>query len=180
MADIDRERKRSGGWLWALIGLILLALLVWWLWPGGGADDELYNDPDASLVEPANELDQAQPMPQGEATIASVMAAPESYVGQQFPAGEVRVAEVPTDRGFWIESGGSRLFAVLIDEPEEAPVDIQAGQTLRLDGGTIRDTTSLGDLQGGMLDADTERLVREQRAFLVVNESAIQVQSAQQ
>lgn len=47
MADIDVERKSSPTWLWWLLGLIVLALLIWALTRG---DDEVET---AEIVEPA-------------------------------------------------------------------------------------------------------------------------------
>lgn len=38
MADIDIERKPSSGWLWALLGLVVLALILFWLLRGTDTD----------------------------------------------------------------------------------------------------------------------------------------------
>lgn len=177
MADINLERKRGGGgWIVGLLALIALALVIWWVWPDDD-DDDLYDDTAmVTSVEPATTPVEPETAPAP--TLAAVLANPGAYVGQDFPAGEVTVAEVPTDRGFWIEHAGDRLFAIIVDDPQEQPLDINPGQTLQIDGGTLRAPGAIGSLPGTGLDADTEALANEQEAFLVVNESAIRILTA--
>lgn len=174
MADMDIQRKKTGGmgWLWGLLALVLLALIIWWIWPD---DEEVVEDPEvAAEMAPL-------PAPIAEApavTIGDVLGNPGAYVGQTFPRAEVTVAEVPTDRGFWIEDNGQRLFAVIIDDPAEQPKDINPGQTLRIDQGTLRDATFISNIQGAPLDSDTESIARQQDAYLVVDERHIHILEA--
>lgn len=180
MADIRMERKKSGkGWLWALLALLLIALIAWWLWQSG-TDDEVA-DPAATavVVEP---MDPIEPVPaqgaalQGEADLGSILEDPQSWVGRDFPAGEARVAEVVTDRGFWITgAGGARLFAILVDQPAEQPLDINPEQTVRITGGTLRDASHLSQLAGAPIDDQTRGIAEGEEVFLVVDEADIEV-----
>ena len=49
---------------------------------------------------------------------------PATWTGATLTA-EVRVAEVPTGRGFWIEDQGVRLYTLIVDRPGSEPVDIR-------------------------------------------------------
>lgn len=173
MADIDLERKRrsGAGWLWWVVGLLALVAVVWWVWPD--TDDEFTGDVDMERVEPVTAPAPAGGTPGG--SLGDILTNPDQYVGQSFPGAEVTVAEVPTDRGFWIEDAGERLFAVIIDEPQEQPKDINPGQTLRIDGGTLRDRGYIAEMPGAPLDAATEEILQGQDIFLVVDERYITV-----
>lgn len=177
MAQIPVERKSGMGWLWALLALVLLAGLIWW-----ATDEDEADLADTELVgEETVGVDPVTP-PEPVAleagiSLADVLASPTEYVGRSDFQDEVQVAEVPTDRGFWVEDQGRRMFAVIIDNPQEQPKDINAGQQLRITEGMIRDATTIADLPGAPLDADTERLAKEQDAYLVVDESNIEILS---
>lgn len=180
MAKIDLERKKrgGGGWLVGLAVLALLALVAWWIWPDTGDDMALDEGPE--VVEPVGEgVGATEPPLTGELTLSTIAANPQGFVGQTF-SGEVRVVDVPLDRGFWVAPTGAqaqqgqRVFALIVDTPQERPFDVQEGQTLRLMNATVRDTTFLPELSGRPLDSRTEQVAREQTAFLVVNEDAIQ------
>lgn len=178
MADIDLERKRGGGkgWLWAVLGLLALVLVVWWAWPDG--DDE-FADVDPAPVETVEPVaPAATPEPAGDipgVSVGDILGNPDQYVGESFPGAEVTAVEVPTDRGFWIEDEGERLFAIIIDQPAEQPKDINPGATLRIDGGTLRDPAFLPEIPGEPLDSRTEEIAGEQEIFLVVDEAEITV-----
>lgn len=168
MADtLEPERRRRAGWLWGILALVVVAVLVWWAWP---QDEEVIFD-----REVATELEPLPPVAEGptDNTIVMILDNPSEHVGQPFPSTEVRVADVPTDRGFWVEAEGRRLFAILIDQPREEPKDIQAGQSLRIEGGTLRDASFLDQIEGVPLDANTRGIAEEQDIFLVVDEGEI-------
>lgn len=186
MADIKIERKKSGmGWLWALLALLVLALIIWWIWSAGRDDEaelvgaeygtELGTEPYGAgyATEPAT----AFPTAAGEgARISEILSNPQEWVDRDFPSGEVDIAEVPSDRGFWISDGGERLFAVVIDQPAERPVDLNPGQRLRITGGTLRDASHLPQIEGETpLDATTRQAIEEQPIFLVVDEDDIEI-----
>lgn len=179
MADIDLERKRSSGmgWLWGLLALLLVVLAVWWLWPDA-------NDVDVAELEPVEQVTPATTpdptMDEGMAGLAlsAVLSTPSEYIGATFPDTEVQVAEVPTDRGFWIEQDGDRLFAIIIDQPEEEPKDINPGATLQVTDGTLRAPSYLGQIEGRPLDDETRRIAEQQDILLVVDERYIEVTRA--
>lgn len=108
MAEIHIERKKGTAWLWLLLAaLAVLAVLAWLLWRPGAAETTPLT---ATIVDPV-------PAPATVATvapldstptIATILANPPQWVGREF-SGTVTVAEVPTDRGFWIEEGGRRV-----------------------------------------------------------------------
>lgn len=186
MADIKLERKKGGlGWLWALLAILVLALILWWLWAAGRDGDEL----EPGVAEYGTELG-TEPFGTGLATepaaatagegrIAEILDNPQEWTDRDFPGGEVDVAEVPSDRGFWISQDGERLFAVVVDQPAERPVDVNPGQRLRIDGGTLRDAGHLPQLEGERpLDDTTRRAIEEQPIFLVVDEDDIEVLAA--
>ena len=57
MAEIRvEERRRSLSWLWALIALVIVALLIWFFMAGAGDQvepvDPTLPEPGASLTEP--------------------------------------------------------------------------------------------------------------------------------
>ena len=111
-------------------------------------------------------------------TIGDILGNPDRYVGETFPQAEVNVTEVPTDRGFWIEDEGRRLFAIIIDQPQEEPKDINPGQTLRIEEGVLRDRTFLPAIPGVPLDQDTENIAEQQPIFLTVDEQYINILEA--
>lgn len=181
MAEIQIERKKGGGlaWLWVLLALLLIALLLWMFWPRAevirpmeplavGTGTVLTG---TAPAEPAP----AEPAPAGgsEPTIAAINANPQQWIGREF-SGVVNVTDVPTDRGFWIEQEGQRLFALVHDQPAEVPIEIKSGQRLRLRG-TVRDASFLPQLPGETLTSATEQIVRQQPAYVVAGETAIEI-----
>lgn len=171
MAEIHIEKKKSSmAWLWILLAILALILIVWWLWP----EAEVV-EPVAAVtpVAPITDTFVATPPPAAETpTIGAITASPQAWVGREF-SGEVNVVEVPTDRGFWVEQDGQRMFALVVDQPREQPVDINPGQRLRITSGTVRDAAYLPQLPGDTLTSDTEAVVRDQPVYLVVNEDNI-------
>lgn len=177
MADIDLERKKSGGmgWLWWALGLLALLLIIWWVWPDNNDDD--FADVDVDPVETVTPSTTPEVVG-GDipgVSIGDILGNPDNFIGETFPRAEVTAVEVPTDRGFWIEDEGQRLFAIIIDQPQEERVDINPGATLRIDQGTLRDRTFLPEIPGEPLDATTENMAEQQEVFLVVDERHITV-----
>ncbi|PHR19807.1 MAG: hypothetical protein COA41_06505 [Sphingopyxis sp.] len=171
MAEIPVQKKSSMSWLWLLLGLLLVALIIWWLLAD---DDEVETDVIDSTV-----VEQVEPVTGPETgelpmTLAAILAQPQSYVGQQF-SGEVDVGGPLTDRGFWIENDGARMFAIIIDEPREVPLDINAGQRLQVSGGVIRDADDISNIEGVPLDEDTKMVINDQAVFMIVNEDNIEI-----
>lgn len=173
MAKIPVERTSGGGWWKWLLGLLLLGLAIWLVAELITEDDE-YETAEIEAVEPVAPA--TTPAAAGTmATLAAILNNPDEYIGETFPGVTAEVVEVPTDRGFWIEADGQRMFAIVIDEPREQRVDINPGQTVQINQGMLRDRTFLPDIPGDPLDADTQRLAEEQEIFLVVDERYINV-----
>lgn len=171
MTEIHMERKKGMPWIWALLALLLVALIAWMVWPRPDPVEPLpvATATTVTIVEPL-----AVPPPAAtDATIATILSNPRQWVGREF-SGVVTVAEVPSDRGFWIEQNGQRMFAILYDEPAEVPVDINAGQQLRIRG-TVRDPAYLPQVVGAKLTPSTEAIAREQPVYLVAGETAIEI-----
>lgn len=59
MADIDIEKKSSGNkWIWIILGIIILALLIWWLTGNfAGDNDEEIEDTTIEQVEETSALE---------------------------------------------------------------------------------------------------------------------------
>ncbi len=186
MADIDLERRRRGGagWVWWVVGLLIIGLIVWWAWPNNDVGDVAEVTAPVGAAAPAAETGaMGAPATTEPANVVSpnvqfgdITANPQEYMGRSLPTVEASVPEVPTDRGFWLEENGNRLFAIVIDQPNEQPVDINPGQRLRITGGTLRGPDYLGQVPGVPLDQDTRNIAQQQPIFLVVNESDIHIQ----
>ncbi|MDP8913673.1 MAG: hypothetical protein M3N39_08885 [Pseudomonadota bacterium] len=131
-------------------------------------------EPDASL-RPAAGADAAAGSTA--VSIPTILQNPSAFVGRNDFAGEVEVPEVPTDRGFWVQQNGARMFALIIDVPREVPLDINSGQRLRVSKGMLRDSSSIGSIPGEPLDADTKKILADQSIFLVVDEDNIEILS---
>ena len=174
MAEIPVEKKSSLTWLWLLLAALLIALLIWWLASSGddGVEPALADTAAVETVETSG--------PEGAAagaadlTLAAIMEQPQSYIGQQF-TGEVAVAGPLTDRGFWIENNGARMFALIVDEPREVPLDINPGQRLQISGGTIREGGDVTEVDGAPIDDDTRAVIADQAAFMLVDEAQIEI-----
>lgn len=174
MADIHVDRRGPSIWPW-IIGLIVLALLIWALTELLDNDDDLVTDPageQPARVEPAPEPMAPAPMVAA-LPVAEIAGDPASFEGRTV-SGEVRVSEVPTDRGFWIEDQGQRLFVVLGDRPLEDPIDIDPGQTIRITDARVVSASELGRISGD-LDDVTRRTAAREDVVLSVDESNIQV-----
>lgn len=176
MAEIPVQKK-SHAWVWVLLALIALALLAWWAFAEGDDDAEMV-DNDAYVVTdpvvPATPGADAEANAQAGLALGAILANPAQYYGQEY-SGEVSVGDELTDRGFWIENNGERMFALIVDQPREVPIDINPGQRLRIDGGTVRNPADPGDIPGVPLDDDTRRILADQDAVLVVNEADIDI-----
>ena len=182
MAEIPVEKKSSMAWLWVLLAIILAALLLWWI---------LGDDEEVEPIEPAPATEVVGVQTPGPdpitppepvamepgVSIANILASPSQFIGRSDFQAEVTVPEVPTDRGFWIEDQGKRLFAVIIDNGAEQPKDINPGQQLRIREGMIRDATFISQLPGAPIDPDTRRILENQDVFLVVSERNIEILS---
>lgn len=173
MAEIPVEKKSNAKWLWILLLLLLGALLLWWLLAED--DDADFANADPVAVEESADFDSVNAT--SEMTLSAILANPSNYYGMEGYTGEVTIGGPLTDRGFWIENNGARMFAIVVDEPAERRIDINPGATLRLNGGTIREpsTISATDIEGDTLDQDTLDAITGEEAVLVIDEANMEI-----
>ncbi len=172
MAEIPVEKKRNKAWLWIIPLIILAALLIWWI---SDNDDRAYTD--RPVAQETSDMARTAANRASDLTVSAILANPASYIGRDDFSADVSTPEVPTDRGFWVEQDGKRMFAIVIDEPRERPIDINPGQNLRITNGMVRDAEFLKNLPGEPIDEDTRSLAESQGAFLVVDENNIEITS---
>ncbi|HEX8271351.1 MAG TPA: hypothetical protein VF615_01795 [Longimicrobiaceae bacterium] len=195
MADIDIEKKEKKGMgiLPWILGLLLLGLILWGLTQCGDGEEEAAVMPADTTVTDTTMGAMAAPVPMdtgmamadttamgaagaagaaGALPVAQLLASPGQYASGG-ASGTARVTEVVSDRGFWVEEGGQRMF-VVIAEPQSAEraIDINAGQTLRLSG-TVREGSAAGQVTG--LEQEAVQVAQGQPAFLLVNPSDVSV-----
>lgn len=176
MAEINVERKEGGSiWPW-IIGLLALLLVGWLLFSMFDRDDDVAEVP--VVTEPMATMPVVDPAAAPPATpdvdvgpmipVAAIITGPANYANQTV-SGTARVAQVVSDRGFWIDDGSQRIFTV-IDEPKPEVINIQAGQMVRLDGAQVMTAASQVP---GQLEAQTQQAIGNQPAFLYVRAANI-------
>lgn len=102
-----------------------------------------------------------------------IVLTPAPHLGQAV-VGTAKVAEVPFDRGFWLENNGQRMFAVIAKSPDmEQAVNINPGQTVRL-AGVVYDRALASGIAGEM-DPQAMETIADQPAFLLVDARNIAV-----
>jgi hypothetical protein len=190
VAEIHVERKpRSGwAWVWVLLLLVAIAVLGWLFWP----DRVRTGEQTATTTAPATGTDPSvvdrvplpgatQP-PQSMAMISEIRANPQQWVGREFmgvvnvtESGATNQAAIPPERGFWIEQDGQRLFVLVNDDPNRTPVAVTPGQPVRIRG-TVRDATFIPQLGAMNLSGEVDELLRSEPAYLVAEESAIELE----
>jgi hypothetical protein len=176
MAEI-RVEKKSYAWIWWLLALILLALLLWWMFAGRDEPEVAVTEPGVVAEEPAAEL---EPLPGAETEFgaqaegipfAEILGTPADWAGRSV-TGEVRVAEVVSDRGFWVEDDqGQRLFVLLNEVPGEIK-EINAGQRIRMVDAQIYD--DLANVPGE-IDDQARQIIEGQPAVLVVDSLSVEI-----
>lgn len=189
MADIDIERKKKSPLPWVL-GLLALALLAFLLMQSCGDDDE--TDPAVAPVTdtttaPAAVGTGAAPMPATDTTMTGAAgaagAAGAGWIGTvlagtnagQTTGGEALVPETPSDRGFWLEENGQRVFAILA-EPTEQMRDIDPGQRVTISNARVLRGSEVTQIPQDV-EAETRTTAQEQQYFLLVPSSGVQITS---
>ena len=119
MAQLDIQQKKGAGWLWWAIGLLVLALLAWWIVKANDRDGGV----DAGVVAPAVAAD-GQPAgagsPNNPAMITELSTLTAATTIGDLAGRTVALAGVPvfaavSDKGFWIGSDSDaqqRVFVV--------------------------------------------------------------------
>ena len=182
MADIHIERKHTSIWPW-IIGLLVLGLLIWGVAEMmGGEDDEVAAVDPVAAPAIAPGVNEVQPLPAdanpptGVAQaagipISQIIASPATWTGKRV-TGEVRVTEVVSDRGFWIEDQGQRLFVLLNEVPGEVR-DINAGQSLRISEAMLYAGAD-GNIPGNM-EPQAKQIAQSQPVVLAVDSRNVQI-----
>lgn len=176
---VTREPQRRGGLPRWLIPLALLGVLAFALINLFDRDDDrevAANTGATTTAVAGGEVGTA--VPEAMLPVAAILNAPAQYASQTV-AGAARVTDVVSDRGFWIEENGQRLFVVLGEKgagtnAAEHVVDIEAGQTVRMSGHVY---TSAEQVPGGRLENDARQAIAGQKAFLHVNPQDVSVVS---
>lgn len=178
MAEI-RVEKKSYAWIWWLLALILLALLLWWMFAGRDEPEVAVTEPGVVAEEPGAELEPlpgAEPEPGAEAggiPFGEILGTPDDWTGRSV-TGEVRVAEVVSDRGFWVEDEqGQRLFVLLNELPNEIR-DVNAGQRIRMTDAKVYGTDDLGNVPGEM-DPQAREIAQGQPVVLAVDSRSVEI-----
>lgn len=186
MADINVERKGGGRsplpWILGLLALALLAFLLL-----RGCSDE--GDP-APAAAPADTVVTADTTAMAPATapatgaaaavspdalpVGEILASADAYAGQTM-TGTVTVPQTPSDRGFWVETGGQRMFAILAEASEQVK-DIDPGQTVRLTDARILRGSDSGQIPADV-DAQAKQTAQGQPLFLLVPANGVEIVS---
>jgi hypothetical protein len=170
MADIDVERRSGAPWVWWIIGIIILALIIW-----GIAEAMEPDEPDVAAAVPPAVVAAAPVAPAPGAVpvlvVHEIVVGPQTWVGKRV-SGTAQVSGVPTDRGFWLGSGSDRIFVVLNDQPAETPIDINPGQTVQLTDALV--VTDFSQVPG-TVEAETREIAQQQPVFLDVDEANVKV-----
>ena len=141
MADIPVEPTRTGTpwWLW-LLGLLLLAGLLWFLLEAFDDDDDVAVADDVEVVDDVDVIDD-------DVSVAGPVTA-----GAAMDMSNLYVTRVPGDRTFFVAptAGSSDETLVILDQTAspgapgiEGQVDINPGQTVDLSDGRME---ALGDM----------------------------------
>lgn len=191
MADIDIERKKKSPFPW-IIGLLVLALLAFLLMRSCGDDDAVepavVTDTTTAMTDTTTAMsapvtDTTMMGAAGAAGAGAATAAGAGWIGTvlagtnagQTTGGSGIVPETPSDRGFWIEENGQRVFAVLA-EPMEQMKDVDPGQTVMLSNARVMRGSEAGQLPQSV-DAEARQTAQGQGYFLYVPANGVQITS---
>jgi hypothetical protein len=156
--------KAAGRWL-AALGILLLV--------GTGCGGPEVEDEDIIVREPV-----VTGVPYGGgptddmANLEDAVARPAVYNGDTV-YGQGTVAEVVSERGFWLESEGQFIFTVIRERDPDEQVALKAGHILQLSG-ELHETDDLSALEGE-LDPYAARVLERQEFYLVVSANTLQI-----
>lgn len=124
MAEIGIQEKRGGSsWIWWVIGLVILALVIWWFVGMKDRDGDanvgaVTTVPSVVETAPAMGIDGNAGVANGPVTDLTTLTGATSaseLTGRQVVLTGVPVASVVSDKGFWVgneTAAGNELFVV--------------------------------------------------------------------
>ena len=121
MAHIDIQKKSGSGWIWWIVGLIILALLVWWLVGAMNGDRTSVSDGTvatnvvAPLAPVADSGAVTTTGPITDLTTLTTASSAGALVGRPVVLTGAPVASVVSDKGFWAgdsTAASQRVFVV--------------------------------------------------------------------
>lgn len=185
MADINIERKKRSP-LPLILGVLALLLLLFLLLRSCGDDDDVevqegaVVDTTTAMTPSATGAAPVTPAPDAAAGAAGAAAGAGWIAGVlagtsagQTVGGEGIVPETPSDRGFWIEENGQRVFAIL-QEPMEQVKDIDPGQRVRISHARVLAGSESAQIPQDV-DAEARQTASGQQHFLLVPASGVQI-----
>ncbi|HEX8392429.1 MAG TPA: hypothetical protein VF665_08750 [Longimicrobium sp.] len=187
MADIDIERKKKSPLPW-ILGLLALLLLLFLLMRSCGDDDQAENTGTVVDTTTSQTVAPVAPMPATDTTAAATGAMPAAgaaagagwiagvlggQMAGQTASGQATVPSTPSDRGFWVEENGQRVFAVL-QEPMEQIKDIDPGQTVRITNAKVMRGSESAQIPESV-DAEAKTTASQQQYFLLVPSNGVEI-----
>lgn len=145
MANIPVEKTGSGTpwWLW-LLGLLLLALLIWFLIGAFDDDDEV------AVVDPVETVDPVEPAVEGPITSIAELADGRNMIGREVDLDDIRVITLTGDSSFFAGAGadaavdaGALVVLQGMNESESLPppptgtdgmYNVDEGDTVSIEG----------------------------------------------
>jgi hypothetical protein len=175
------------GWLWALIGLLIIGILAWWLWP----EDEMQFDEPTTIdrmdttpgaaMPPMGQTQPGMTQPgmtqpgQRETGLGPILASPAAWTGMPFPGGEGEVRDPVTSRSFILADDGDQMLVVLVGQPAQNALQLRAGQRVVVTGGTLRGAEYVSQIEGPPLDPALQQRLGEEPIYLVVDEGNVSI-----
>lgn len=119
------------------------------------------------------QIEIGQPNPQKAIAVTKVYAAPVDFVGATV-VGKAKATKVISDRGFWVNHNGEKIFAVVREDvPSHEMIDIDKGQRLKF-GGVLVDGDNWEQVAGN-LEPQTKKTLKEQPYFIAVHWDNIEI-----
>lgn len=109
---------------------------------------------------------QRQELREGVLPLAAVVSDPSAHLDRTV-SGTAAVAQVVSDRSFWLEQNGHRVFAVVFEPAPEAR-DLYEGQRVRVAGRMLDAYQAVGMPGATTLESGTFHTLSQERAFLLV------------
>lgn len=171
MMATPTHRPNRAGWLIPLALLLLVAFGVS-RFIGRRGNDTVATNTSADTMATTTSTsggDVAATSAAGAAVpVAQLMTSPHKWEGKTVSVSGT-VAEVVSDRGFWIDDQGQRIFVVLGEKgagtnAAEHAVDVKTGEQVTLTNAHV--FTNVSQVPGGHVEEKARGIIKGQRAFL--------------